>query len=58
MSKGLISWPNNKYMNIWVVNSIRLGSATQGTVLGYAYKPIRVKAPPMTALSFVTTAWA
>lgn len=37
--KGLISWPNNKYMNIWVVNSISLSSATQGTVLGYAYKP-------------------
>ena len=38
--KSLISWPNNKYMNIWVVNSIDLGSSTgQGTVLGYAYKP-------------------
>ena len=37
--KGLVSWPNNKYLNIWVVNSIDLGSSGQGTVLGYAYKP-------------------
>lgn len=37
--KGLVSWPNNKYMNVWVVNSISLSSSTQGTVLGYAYKP-------------------
>ena len=38
--KGLISWPNTKYLNIWVVNSISLsGSSSTGTVLGYAYKP-------------------
>ena len=37
--KSLISWPNTKYMNIWVVNSIDLGSSGSGTVLGYAYKP-------------------
>jgi len=37
--KGLISWPNKKYLNIWVVNSINLSSSGTGTVLGYAYKP-------------------
>jgi len=35
----LKSWPRTKYVNIWVVNSIDLGSSGQGTVLGYAYKP-------------------
>jgi predicted Zn-dependent protease len=37
--KSLKSWPRTKYVNIWVVNSIDLGSSGQGTVLGYAYKP-------------------
>ena len=37
--KGIVSWPNSKYLNIWVVNSIDLGSSGSGTVLGYAYKP-------------------
>ena len=37
--KALKSWPRTKYVNIWVVNSIDLGSSGQGTVLGYAYKP-------------------
>lgn len=37
--KGLISWPNRKYLNVWVVNSINLSSSGTGTVLGYAYKP-------------------
>ena len=38
--KGLVSWSNSKYLNIWVVNSIDIGSSgAGGTVLGYAYKP-------------------
>ena len=37
--KGLISWPNSDYMNIWVVNSIASTGSGGGTVLGYAYKP-------------------
>lgn len=34
---GLDAWPNDSYLNIWVVNSIE-GSG-QGTTLGYAYLP-------------------
>ena len=34
---GLSAWPNDSYLNIWVVNSIE-GSG-QGTTLGYAYLP-------------------
>lgn len=34
---GLDGWPNDKYLNIWVVNSIQ-GSGG-GTTLGYAYLP-------------------
>ncbi|MGM0478220.1 MAG: M43 family zinc metalloprotease [Bacteroidota bacterium] len=34
---GLDAWPNDSYLNIWVVNSI--GSNSQGTTLGYAYLP-------------------
>ena len=37
--KGLISWSNSRYMNVWVVNSISLAGSGTGTVLGYAYKP-------------------
>lgn len=37
--KGLISWPNNDYMNIWVVNSIESSASGGGIILGYAYKP-------------------
>ncbi|MEQ9263043.1 MAG: M43 family zinc metalloprotease [Owenweeksia sp.] len=36
--KGLVSWDNDKYFNVWVVNSINSSSST-GTVLGYAYLP-------------------
>lgn len=34
---GLDGWPNDKYINIWTVNSI--GGSGQGTTLGYAYLP-------------------
>lgn len=34
---GLAAWPNNKYINIWTVNSI--GGSGQGTTLGYAFLP-------------------
>lgn len=34
---GLDAWPNDSYLNIWVVNSI--GSNSQGTTLGYAFLP-------------------
>jgi len=36
--KGLISWDNNKYLNVWVVRSINI-NISGGTVLGYAYPP-------------------
>lgn len=36
--KPLVNWPNNRYMNIWVVKSIDVGSSQ--TVLGYAYLPV------------------
>lgn len=36
--KGVaISWPNTIYLNIWVVNDIRLSGISN--VLGYAYRP-------------------
>ena len=35
---GLSAWPVNKYLNIWVVNSIN-SSGSAGIVLGYAYLP-------------------
>jgi hypothetical protein len=34
---GLDAWPNNRYINIWTVNSI--GGSGQGTTLGYAFLP-------------------
>lgn len=34
---GLSAWPNNKYINIWTVNSI--SGSGQGTTLGYAFLP-------------------
>ena len=34
---GLDGWPNDKYINIWTVNSIE--TSGQGTTLGYAYLP-------------------
>lgn len=38
--KGEINWPNTRYLNIWVVNSIDLGlPPNQGTILGYAAFP-------------------
>ena len=36
--KSLNIWPNTRYLNIWTVNTIDVG-VTQGTVLGYAYRP-------------------
>ena len=34
---GLSAWPNDKYLNIWVVNSIETNQP--GMILGYAYLP-------------------
>jgi PKD repeat protein len=34
---GLDAWPNNRYINIWTVNSI--SGSGQGTTLGYAFLP-------------------
>jgi PKD repeat protein len=36
---GLAAWNVNKYINIWVVNSIDNGGSTTGVTLGYAYLP-------------------
>lgn len=36
---GKNAWPTDKYLNIWVVGSIKLDDNTNGTVLGYAYFP-------------------
>ena len=36
--KALAQWDENKYFNVWLVNSIRAGSGT-GTTLGYAQFP-------------------
>lgn len=36
--KSLSSWPANKYMNVWLVNSIESGSGP-GIILGYAQFP-------------------
>lgn len=39
-SGGKDAWPTDRYMNIWVVGSIKLDNNSQGgTVLGYAYFP-------------------
>lgn len=35
---GLSAWPNDKYLNIWTVNSIG-SSSGQGITLGYAFLP-------------------
>jgi len=35
--KELISWPRNRYLNVWVVNDVVLDDGTQ--VGGYAYQP-------------------
>lgn len=38
--KQEINWPNEKYLNIWVVNTIDIGlPPSQGTVLGFARFP-------------------
>lgn len=34
--KDLISWPSNRYLNVWVANTVISGS---GTVGGFAYRP-------------------
>lgn len=38
--KQLSHWPNNKYLNIWTVRSIK-NNDPSGTILGYAYKPLQ-----------------
>lgn len=37
--KDLIRWPNQRYLNVWVVKSIELDNSGDGTTLGYAYYP-------------------
>ncbi len=37
-------WPNTKYLNIWVVSSIKENGSTGGTTLGYAYLPSSIGA--------------
>jgi hypothetical protein len=37
--KNLISWPSDKYLNIWVVRTIRNFTGADGTILGYAQFP-------------------
>lgn len=37
--KSLISWPRNKYLNIWVVRSIESFGSGEGIIAGYAYLP-------------------
>ena len=37
--KSVSYWPSNKYMNIWVINSIANFSGNNGTILGYAQFP-------------------
>lgn len=37
--KAVSHWNSYKYLNVWVVKSIRVGVTTQGTVLGYAQFP-------------------
>ncbi|KAB2807081.1 M43 family zinc metalloprotease [Phaeocystidibacter luteus] len=38
--KGEINWPNQNYLNVWVVRAIDLGlPPSQGTILGYAAFP-------------------
>lgn len=37
--KALSYWDANKYLNVWLVNSIRASSTTTGTTLGYAQFP-------------------
>jgi PKD repeat protein len=37
--KALSFWPSNEYLNVWLVNTIRSGSTTGGTTLGYAQFP-------------------
>jgi len=42
--KGVaVSWPNDIYLNIWVVNDIRLSGVSN--VLGYAYRPTTNQSP-------------
>ena len=35
--KNLVKWDNTRYLNVWVVKSVR--SSGEGTTLGYAYYP-------------------
>ncbi len=37
--KSLIIWPRNKYLNIWIVRSIRNVNGTPGNVIGFAQFP-------------------
>lgn len=46
--KSLIRWNTSKYLNIWVVKSITLGSSGNGTVLGFAQFPSSLPFSPNT----------
>lgn len=43
--KSLISWPRDKYLNIWIVRSIANFSGTAGIIAGYAYLPGSAPSP-------------
>lgn len=45
--KALSYWPSSKYLNIWVVKSIR-NFGSEGTVLGYAQFPSSMSSSPNT----------
>ncbi len=40
--KDLVSWPSNRYLNVWVANTV---VSTSGTVGGFAYRPGNAPSP-------------
>ena len=46
-TKNLSRWPPTKYLNVWVVKTINIGTTTEGgTVLGYAQFPNNLPSSP------------
>jgi hypothetical protein len=45
--KSLISWPSDRYLNVWIVKSIQ-NTGQEGTVLGYAQFPYSMNSTPST----------
>tara|TARA_R110002049_G_scaffold260571_2_gene436480 strand:+ start:1288 stop:3444 length:2157 start_codon:yes stop_codon:yes gene_type:complete len=50
--KALAQWDENKYFNVWLVNSIRSGGGT-GTTLGYAQFPFSTNASTLNTYGIV-----